>query len=180
MVAMHCVVPPILNVTLPAGEPPPGADTATVALKVTVAPNVLDVGATCTAVVVDAWITVRVVNVEDDWKLGDPWYDAVTVSVPTGARAEVQLPDPLVSVAVHMVVALMAKVTCPGGAPAADMTVASNWTLCPKVLEFGTSWMVVDVGANETEIEVVAVEPLNPQEGVGEVEQLPLLFHAPL
>lgn len=155
-VAVHSDVDPVVNATEPVGVDP--ALAVTVAAYVTVVPWITEVGETVTVVVVAIGTTFNVAVPDDGAKLLSPEYEAVTVSVPTGAEEALQLPDPLASVALQMVADPMEKVTVPVGVPDPNdgVTVAEYCTLWPTETGVGVTEATVTVAAVVTVNEVVA------------------------
>jgi hypothetical protein len=141
-----------MNVTVPLGVPVPGADTVTVAVKVTDCPNVDGLTDETTAVEVPALFTVWV-NTGDvlPLKLALPEYCAVIECAPTDSveiAAEVALPELPFVVTVPSDVAPSKKVTVPCGRvlPIWPVIVAVNVTDWPKTDGFTDAVTVTVVG----------------------------------
>src|SRR5437879_2891761 len=95
-------VPSMVNVTVPAGVPPPGATAATVAVKIMDWPNTEGLIADVTTVVVSAaptdWFRPAEVLV---LKLASPLYTAVIVWLPTLSAEVAKVAWPALSVLVE-------------------------------------------------------------------------------
>ena len=85
---------PSLNVTVPAGVPLPPPDAATVAVNVTLWPNIEGLMLLETDVVVEAWLIEWLVDAELVLKVPSVMYCAVRVFAPAGPDARLHEPAP--------------------------------------------------------------------------------------
>jgi hypothetical protein len=147
-VLVPSVVLPSLNVTVPVGLPAPGAETATVAVKVTLCPTTDGLSDEVTVVVVLAlfttWVNTALVL---PLKLESPLYFAVIEWDPTDSVLVMKVVEPDARVPVPRVVVPSRKVTVPVGVPVPEVgaTVAVNVTDCPKTDGFADDVTVVVV-----------------------------------
>ncbi len=166
-----CGAPSMLNVTVPVGVPAPGDTASTLAVNVTLLPNVEGFNDELTAVLLLAGSTVWKKSMEVlKLKLSSPLYVALIVWLPTlnDAFVNVACPDALMLTGVcgvpsRLNVTLPVSVPAPG---ATGATVAVNTTDCPNTDGFAEEARVVVVSALLTvcvkSVEVLPVRLASP------------------
>ena len=158
-------VAPSWKLTVPEGEPAPGATGATTAEKVTPAPNTLGFTEEIEVTVVAALLTVCDNGDELlEVKFASPLYDAVMECGPTARDAVVSVAVPEASRDPEpRLIALSENVTVPVGAPPGEVTMAEKETDWPKTDGFAEDRSAVVVAGLST-VKRAAVELALPAE----------------